>query len=220
VQLSKLQWFSLLVILAGFVVGIYFYSQLPDPMASHWNMHGTVNGFLPKVWGAFLVPVLAVGLFLLLTFIPKIDPREKNIQAFEKHYHGFIALMVLFLLYIQGLMLAWNLGYSFDLGQFLLPALGVLFFYLGVVLKHAKSNWFIGIRNPWTLSSDAVWDKTHRLGSKLFMLTGLIAVLGFFFRKLSLLFVFVPLVLAVIFLYVYSYLEYKKEKKLTSVAFK
>lgn len=94
------------------------------------------------------------------------------------------------------------------------PAVGILFFYLGILTENAKRNWFVGIRTPWTLSDERVWDKTHRLGGKLFKIIGvLIAILGFFFDQY---FVFLLLTFVLIdtaLVTTYSYFEYKKQVK-------
>jgi uncharacterized membrane protein len=61
------------IILISFIVGIYFYPQMPEKMASHWNTQGQINGYMSKFWGLFLMPLISVGLFLLFIAIPKID---------------------------------------------------------------------------------------------------------------------------------------------------
>ncbi len=94
----------------------------------------------------------------------------------------FIALNVFFL-YVYGLTLAWNLGNHFNLKQFLIPALALLIACIGVVLLNSKPNWFIGIRTPWTLSSETNWEKTHKLGAVLFELSALIMLLGVVFHE-------------------------------------
>jgi len=87
-----------------------------------------------------------------------------------------------------------------------------LFYFCGVLIGRARRNWFIGIRTPWTLSSDVVWDKTHRRGAKLFMISGIIAVFGMFFKGYTFIFVLAPVLLFSIYLVFYSYAEYKKTK--------
>ena len=129
------------------------------------------------------------------------------------HKDWFILLIVVFLLYIYSLSIAWNLGYRFDMTQMIIPAIAVLLFYIGLLLKQAKRNWFIGIRTPWTLSSDIVWQKTHQLGSRLFKLLALLILLGLFFPKYLLWFILLPIIIVVLYLIIYSYLEYQKEKK-------
>jgi len=91
--------------------------------------------------------------------------------------------------------------------------MAVLFYGIGVLLQHAKRNWFIGIRTPWTLSSDTVWDKTHKQGSVLFKICGLIALIGVFFKDYSIYFILIPIIVVSLYLTVYSYFVYSKEMK-------
>ncbi len=201
------------IILVSFVIGVYFYPQMPERIASHWNIQGQVDGYISKFWGLFLMPVISVGLFLLFILIPKIDPLKQNIEKFRKYFDGFVVLIISFLFYLYLLTIFWNLGIRFNMTQFLVPAFAVLFYYCGILVENAKRNWFIGIRTPWTLSSEKVWDKTHRLGGKLFKICGLIILLGIFLQGYAIFFVFVPVLLVAGYTVVYSYFEYQKEIK-------
>lgn len=201
------------LILLTFGMGIYYYPQLPDRIASHWNAQGRVDGYMSKDAGLFLMPFISVVLFLLFVLIPRIDPLKANIAVFRKYYDWFVVIMMLFLFYLYLLTILWNSGTRFNMVVFLVPALGILFYYCGVLIKNAKRNWFIGIRTPWTLSSENVWDKTHKIGGKLFKIAGIIAVLGVLFQSQALLFVLVPVILTALYTIIYSYFEYQKEKK-------
>lgn len=59
------------IILLSFVIGIYFYPQMPEKIASHWDSKGQVDGYMSKTWGLFLMPLISIGLFLLFVLIPK-----------------------------------------------------------------------------------------------------------------------------------------------------
>jgi len=199
------------IVIISFLVGLYFYPQLPDQMASHWNIKGEGDGYMTKFWGTFLMPFMMIFMLFLFLFIPRIDPLKKNIEKFRKYFDSFILVFLLFFLYIYLLTLFYNLGYQFNMGQFMLPAMGILFYYCGVLIKNAKRNWFIGIRTPWTLSSDKVWDKTHKLGAILYKTAGILAFVGILFPDYMLWILLVPLIGSAIFLIFYSYFEYKKE---------
>jgi len=203
----------LAIILLSFAIAIYFYPQFPEKIASHWNAKGEVDAYMSKFWGLFLMPIISVGLFFLFILIPKIDPLKTNIEKFRKYYDGFITVVILFLFYIYLLTVLWNLGKRFDMGQLLIPALGILFYYCGVLMEKTKRNWFIGIRTPWTLSNEKVWEKTHKIGGKLFKIAGAIALLGILFGNYALIFVLFPIFLVAIFSVAYSYFEYQKETK-------
>jgi uncharacterized membrane protein len=197
------------------IAGAVLWNQLPDQMASHWDANDQVNGTMPKFWGVFLMPLITLGLFGLLSFIPNLDPLKANISQFRETFNLFIVFIAAFMLYIHTLTLLWSLGYtSFQMSSALLPAMGLLFIFVGYLLRKAKRNFFIGIRTPWTLSSDSVWNKTHQLGSKLFMLSGAVAFVGSFVGGMTaFLLLFIPLFGSALFLIVYSYLLYRAETK-------
>jgi uncharacterized membrane protein len=124
-------------------------------------------------------------------------------------------LIIAFMLYIHGLTLVWSLGFTnFKMSAAMLPFMGVLFIAIGFLLRKAKRNFFIGIRTPWTLSSDTVWNKTHQLGATLFMASGALAIIGGFFGgMIAFWFLFVPLMGSTLFLVIYSYVLYRRETK-------
>lgn len=203
------------MIALAFLAGILLWNQLPDPMASHWNANDQVDGYISKFWGVFLLPLMILGMFILFMAVPNIDPLKANIAQFRETFNLFIVLIITFMLYIYGLTLAWNVGYQdFNMSTAMLPFMGVLFIAAGYMLRKAKRNFFIGIRTPWTLSSDTVWDKTHQLGSILFMASGVFAIVGGFLGSMTAFwFMFVPLIGSSLFLVFYSYILYRDETK-------
>ncbi len=206
----------LTLIAIALIAGLALWNQLPDLMASHWNINNQVDGYMPKFWGVFLMPLITLGMLVLFLVIPGIDPLKANIAQFRETFNVFIALIVAFMLYTHGLTLAWSLGYQgFKMSAAMLPFMGVLFIAIGYLLKKARRNFFIGIRTPWTLSSDSVWDKTHQLGSVLFMISGAITLLGGLLGGVAAFwFTFVPLIGSTLFLVVYSYVLYRNETNL------
>jgi uncharacterized membrane protein len=203
------------MIVAATIVGIALWNRLPDLMASHWGTNDQVNGYISKFWGVFLLPLITLGMFLLFLVVPNIDPLKANIAQFREVFNLFITLIVAFMVYLYFLTLRWNLGYTdFGMSKAMLPAMSILFFFIGYMLRKAKRNFFIGIRTPWTLSSDRVWDETHRLGSVLFMVSGVLAFVGSFFGgMLAFWFLFVPLMGSALITVIYSYLLYQREGK-------
>jgi uncharacterized membrane protein len=213
---TKLTSIIVLTLIAiALIAGLSLWNQLPDQMASHWNANDQVDGYISRFWGVFLMPLITLGMFVLFLVVPGIDPLKANIAQFREAFNVFIALMVAFMLYIHGLTLAWSLGYQdFKMSAAMLPFMGVLFIAIGYLLRQAKRNFFIGIRTPWTLSSDTVWDKTHRLGSILFMVSGAFAIIGGFFGGMTAFWLmFVPLIGSSLFLMIYSYILYRGEMK-------
>ncbi len=205
----------LLMLLGATVAGLVLWNRLPDQMASHWNANDQVNGYISRFWGVFLLPLITLGMFLLFLVVPSIDPLKANIAQFRKAFNLFIGLIVAFMIYLYGLTLDWNLGYTnFKMSGAMLPAIGLLFIFIGFMLRQAKRNFFIGIRTPWTLSSDNVWNETHRVGAVLFMISGVLAFIGGFFGGTTAFWMMlVPIIGSTIFLLVYSYVLYQREMK-------
>lgn len=205
----------LILIAAAMLAGLMLWNRLPDSMASHWNVNDQVDGYTSKLTGVLLIPLITVGMFLLFRVIPSIDPLRANIAQFLETFNLFMVLIVAFMVYLYGLTLAWNLGYTgFRMSGAMLPAIGLLFIFIGLLMRQAKRNFFIGIRTPWTLSSDYVWQETHRIGAVLFMISGALAFIGGFFGgRMAFWMMFAPLIGSTLFLLGYSYLLYQRETR-------
>ena len=202
----------LALILIAIILAIAVYPRFPDKVASHWNIKGDVDGYMPRFWATAMLPLILIGCFLLFLVLPKIDPFKRNIKKFEKYYDLIIILVMLFLLYVYILTIIYNFGVKFNMTYAMLPALAILFFFIGAILPKCKRNWFLGIRTPWTLSSDKVWEKTHKLGAVLFKALAVIILISMFFAEQAMLLFICSLILIILIIFVYSYLEYKKEK--------
>jgi uncharacterized membrane protein len=113
------------------------------------------------------------------------------------------------MMYLYGLTLLWNLGSRFDMTQVLIPAVAALFYAVGAMIQHARQNWFIGIRTPWTLMNETVWEKTHQMGGRLFKLAALISLVGVLFPDLGIWFILVPVLGVALYTIVYSYFAYQ-----------
>ncbi|HIH93981.1 TPA: SdpI family protein [Methanosarcina acetivorans] len=201
------------LVLLSFILSIYFYPQVPEQMATHWNSQGEVNGYMSKLWGLFFIPLLITGLVIMFLVLPRIDPRKENIVKFRKYYDWFIVILVLFMIAVHLQVLLWNTGIRISPNAVLPLGIGLLFYYMGILTENAERNWFIGIRTPWTLSSERVWKGTNRLGGKLFRIAGITAALGTLFPEFAIYFIFVPIISVAGFTVVYSYFEYQKELK-------
>jgi len=211
-KIKKITVAIILLIVLSFLIGIFSYQFLPEKIASHWNSKGEVDGYMSKFWGLFLIPIISIFLYLLFLLVPKIDPLKRNIEKFREYYDYLILVIFLFLFYVFLLTILANFGYKFNMTATIIPAVGLLFFYIGFILNKVKRNWFIGIRTPWTLSSEQVWRKTHELGSKLFKISGVIIFVGVFFQDYLIWFILVPVIVTTVWLVFYSYLEYRKIK--------
>jgi uncharacterized membrane protein len=207
---SRVAYISAWVVLvATFAGSALVFPHLPPEVAMHWNAVGEVNGTANSFWGAFLLPLVMLVFLLLFTAIPHIDPLRENFVGFRSEYSTFIALIMLVLAIAHGSILAWNLGVAFDIKMVVLPASGILVFYIGVILPKTKRNWFVGIRTPWTISSDIVWKKTHELGARLFMVLGILMVFSTLAPGYAIAIFVIPLAAIVFGLIAYSYVIYR-----------
>ncbi len=210
-NMSKSEILIVGIALLSFAIGIYYYPQMPEQMASHWNARGQVDDYLSKFWGLFLIPITLVGLALLFMAVPRIDPLRENIEKFRKYYDGFVILFMIFMICVYLMTILWSIEIRISPNLFLPIAAGIMFIGAGILVENTKQNWFIGIRTPWTMSSESVWDKTHRMGGKLFKIAGAISIVGILFQSYAVYFVLVPAILVAVYTVVYSYVEYKKE---------
>ena len=200
------------IVIISFIIAWYVWPLMPDAMPSHWNAAGEVDGYLPKLWGLMLFPFISLALLLLFAAIPRIDPLKNNLEKSRGRFDTFVVIIMAFLLYIYLLTLAWALGLELNIIQMMAPALGIVFFYAGVLMRGLKKNWFVGIRTPWTMSSDKVWRKTHDRGAKLFMASGIIAVFGAVLQDYAIWLIIAPVMASSVYAIAYSYLEFRKEQ--------
>lgn len=207
------RWFGLVIAALAIVVSVWAYPQLPPMVATHWSLNGTPNGFSSRAWAIAVVPIVLVVMTVVFNVLPKIDPRHANYPKFLTTYWLFANSVIVFLLIAHGLFLARGLGYPVRIDRLMPVGVGLLFVILGNYLTRVEPNWFIGIRTPWTLSSDTVWRKTHRTGGWLMVLGGLlIAACAFLPHGAFLpLFVSAILIMAVIPI-VQSYILWKREQ--------
>lgn len=204
---------GVLVVLSA-LAGVVLYGALPEQIATHFGVSGEANGFTPKLFALILTPLLMTVLSIVLFFIPRIDPLQKNIEQFRSQYNLLVVLIISFLAYLHGLIIVWNLGYEFNMSKVVVPSIGVLLMGVGYSIRQAKRNWFVGIRTPWTLSSDAVWEKTHILASELFIISGTIALIAIFAPQYAWVFLIFPLLGTLVVTVIYSYIIYTQESTL------
>jgi len=155
-------------------------------------------------------------MYTFLLILPRLDPAG-GIKHFRGSYDWFVFGFVAFMSYVYGLGVAWNLGWRFDMLRLFAPALGILFYGIGALMDRSKFNWFVGIRTPWTLNSEVVWEKTHRIAGKAFKVCGFLAFFGLIAEGgLALLLTVAPILGSGIFLTYYLYSEYQRQIRETN----
>jgi uncharacterized membrane protein len=194
-------------------VAIWLYPSLPAQVPTHWDAHGQINGYTPRFWAAAMPALIVLGLAILTVVLPYISPRRFEIKPFG-------AVFVLVMLLIQGIVLGITLvallagaGYGVPVALVTMLGVGLLFMVLGNYMGKLRKNFFVGIRTPWTLASDAVWERTHRLGGWTFMAGGVLFVIAAFVNSAA---VWLPVAAVVVAAggpVVYSFIVYKQLEK-------
>jgi len=210
----KLNWpmeiVQLGLIGAMLVAAAIVWPYVPERIPTHWNLEGEPDGYSGKLFGLLFPPALTCGLYLLLLFLPRLDPGYRNYQNFAGTYLAIRVSLVCFMLAVYGVTVLAALGRPVDVTAAICVAVGVLFAILGNFMGKIRPNWFAGVRTPWTLSSKTSWDKTHRQAGWLFIAMGiLIVVSGFAQNGWMFTLTGVVVVGGIVWLVVYSYLVYR-----------
>lgn len=204
----------LITIIISVVLSFYFYAHWPAKIASHWNFSGEVDGYGSSMFMAFFFPILFIILYLFFIFLPYIDPKRERYAEFAKTYHIFKAAIILALFAVYTVTGIYNLGYDFNVGIAVTLIIGILMIVIGNYLGKIKFNYFIGIRTPWTLASETVWDKTHHASRWFFIVFGLLIIIAPFLPEIGGIIAFIAgAVVAVAGSFLYSYLVFRQEKK-------
>lgn len=209
------KWYPILVVAAAVVASAVAYARLPERVPVHWNAAGEVDRYGSRLEGVLIMPVVMVGLALLIPALPRIDPRGANYEKFKPTYHLVMNTILTFMLGVHATVLAATLGMPVDVGRVVPIGLGVLLIVLGNVLPRTRPNWMFGIRTPWTLSSDRVWERTHRVGGYLMLAAGLLVALTGLLSPgaRSMLVVVVAVVAAALGSVAYSYVAWRQERR-------
>lgn len=201
-----------------FVAAAVAWPHAPEKIPVHWNLAGEVDRYGGRAEGLLAVPLIALGLYALLLFLPRIDPRRENYAKFAGTYSTLRRAITLFLAVLYAILLTSTFHPGFD-GTFAASAaVGGLLACMGNLFGKLRPNWFVGIRTPWTLSSRESWAKTHRAGGWLFMASGgLIAWTGYTRSPAVLVASLVVLLGGTLGLVVYSYIVWSRDGERTPV---
>lgn len=212
---TRIYWgIGLGLTVAMFAASAILYPSMPDQVPTHWNIHGQVDGFGHKSWALFLMPgvlALMLGFFALL---PWLSPRNFEVDTFRQTYLFVMAAVVGLFAYIHVVTLAMGWRHvhgepQADMGRALLGGVFLFFTAIGNVMGKVRRNFYIGVRTPWTIASDRVWNDTHRLAAWTMVGGGavgfLIAVAG-----LPMALALGILIAALLVPAVYSFVHYKR----------
>lgn len=206
------KWIPLVLTIAAVIISVVAYRQLPDRMPTHWGATGEANGWSSRLWGAWLIPLMMALVWFIMRAIPHIDPRKANYAKFAGMYDALIILILAFMLGMHAVVILAATGSPVRMDRVMLPAVGVFIAIMGLMIPRAHPNWFVGIRTPWTLTSDLSWERTHKIGGNLFVALGLLMVASTFIAPETAIWVLVIAAIAlIIFLFAYSYQVWKTD---------
>lgn len=168
------------VILAALAGTIVAYPFLPSVVPTHWNAHGQVNSMGPK-WTLFLLgPGMMVGIVLMFAALPWLSPKKFELDSFRDTYLYIMIVVVAMLAYCHLLILmsalAWIAHITVDVSRAIEGGVCLLIALMGNVLGKVRRNFYVGIRTPWTIADERVWNKTHRLAAKTSFTAGIIGL--------------------------------------------
>ncbi len=212
-KLSKMQIAALIASLLPAVLVAVFYAKLPEQIPMHWGFDGKA-GYDEK-WQLIVVALLSPVMEIMFLLLPHIDPRKKSYDKFQGGYELFQLVMMLFMLVMVSVCIieALRPG-TVNVPMMVCVLCSLLFIVLGNMLPKFRQNFFCGIKNPWTLSSERVWTQTHRLAGRMMFAGGLIGLIGAFVPSSVIRFItlFAPVMVAVIVPTVFSYIWFNQEK--------
>lgn len=179
----KIEWKKeipmLLTLILAVLATAWLYPSLPERLPIHWNIQGQIDGWLDKSWPAALwMPLLCLVLYLLMLFVPFLDPRRERYGEFLRPYRRIRLGLTVYFLFIAGVVLSAASNPEWPVDRIIASSVGLLLVVIGNFLGKIRSNWFVGIRFPWTLENEEVWNRTHRLGGRLFVLIGFLTLLA------------------------------------------
>jgi uncharacterized membrane protein len=177
--MTRIYWIIAIVLFAAsFAAPAWLYPDLPDRIPTHWNINGEVDGYGGK-WTLFVFPVMILPMLALFYFMPALSPKHFEVEAFRPTYLYIMDLVVGLFCFMQAVLLytvyqAVHGDNSFDIGRAFFAGIFLFFALMGNVMGKVRKNFYMGIRVPWTLASDRVWNDTHRLGAWVMVAAGAI----------------------------------------------
>jgi len=208
------RWFGLVIAALALALSVWAYARLPESIATQWDAQGVPNGYSPRLWVVAMLPLVILVVTGLFNVTPVIDPRRANYPKFWDTYWLIANAILAFVGVAHVLVIAHGMGYTVPVERLLPLGLGLLLAFLGNYLTRVQPNWFVGVRTPWTLSSDTVWRKTHRTAAWLLVVGGLVIAGSAFTPGMA----FVPIMVATVAVVtlipvVQSYVLWKREQK-------
>jgi len=202
--------FNVILIGLSFLLGIFLYPQLPNQIPMHWNVMGQIDGYMAKNIGVWLMPMIALVMYISFQILPNFDPNKKKYKLFQHEWEIMQVGLVGFFTYMQCIVLYLTLHPTVLMMPLMFIGLGTLFILMGNYMSKIRQNYFIGIKVPWTLADEDNWNKTHRFASWCFVGAGILMLIEAYVLWNAPVIIFGSILLAAILPILYSFLLYKK----------
>jgi uncharacterized membrane protein len=140
------------------------------------------------------------------------DPKKQNIEGKVLN----IVLWTCPIISVLGAVLIYGtaFGMEFRVEKIIPSLVGVVFIVIGNYLPKCKQSYTMGIKLPWTLNDEENWNRTHRLGGKLWVACGVVITLSMFLPNKFMVAIFLSVVAVAVFVpTVYSYLIFREKEK-------
>lgn len=200
---------SSFIILIPLIAGLVMWNTLPDTMPVHWNAQGEADGYSSKTFAVVIMPVILLAVHLLCLFITSADPKNKNIE--KKPFFLVVSIIPILSLAVGGCTYATALGHKIDISVVMSLIMGGLFVVIGNYLPKCRQNYTIGIKIPWTLSSEENWNKTHRFAGIVWVIGGALVMATSFMGSV---YIMTAILLIMAFIpIIYSYAVYRRNNK-------
>ena len=201
-----------IIILVPIIIGLILWNKLPDKLPTHWNSAGEVNGWSSKAFAVFGLPGFLFAVHWVCLLASSVDPKKQNIEGKVLNIVFWICPIISVLGAV--LMYGTALGMEFRVEKIIPSLVGVVFIVIGNYLPKCKQSYTVGIKLPWTLNDEENWNRTHRLGGKLWVACGFIFIVSMFLPNTFMVAIFLSVIAVAVFVpTVYSYLLFREKEK-------
>ena len=167
---------GMLLTMAVLVATVLIYPHLPSSVATHWNLHNQANGYSPK-WQLFLIgPGLMTAMMLVMYLLPWLSPKNFEVDTFRSTYLQIMLMLVSMVAYFCVVIFWAGTGHRLNVGRAVVGGICLIFTLLGNLMGKVRRNFYIGIRTPWALANERVWNATHRFAAKTVVACGLVGL--------------------------------------------
>lgn len=177
IMTRKYYLIAMFLVAAALAATVVAYPHLPEYVPTHWDIRNQVNGYSPK-WALFLIgPGLMAMIIAIFVGLPWLSPKQFEVDSFRATSLYIMLMVVSLMAYIHGVILWAALGHQVNVGRAVVGGVSLLFALMGNVLGKVRRNFYIGVRTPWALANERVWNATHRFAGKTFVVAGVVGLL-------------------------------------------